>query len=146
MSSNPKPLKYFHSIPVQVRFNDVDELGHVNNSVYQQYFDLGRLSYFNQVFEEKMNWNVGGLILASIHIEYLHPIHLYDSIEVHSKIYNLGNKSLKMMQEIVNLTTEQVVATNKAVMVCYSDSRKETLPIPDRWRNSIAFFEKDLEF
>ena len=30
--------------PLQLRFNDVDALGHVNNSVYFQFFDQGRLT------------------------------------------------------------------------------------------------------
>ena len=34
------------STPLQLRFNDVDALGHVNNSVYFQFFDLGKTQYF----------------------------------------------------------------------------------------------------
>lgn len=28
-----------HSVPVQLRFNDLDPLGHVNNSVYFTFYD-----------------------------------------------------------------------------------------------------------
>ena len=31
---------------VQLRFNDIDALGHVNNSVYFQFFDLAKTEYF----------------------------------------------------------------------------------------------------
>ena len=38
-----------HSIPVQLRFNDIDILGHLNNSVYFTLFDLGKTRYFEAV-------------------------------------------------------------------------------------------------
>ena len=33
-------MKFKHSVPVQLRFNDADALGHVNNSVYFTFYDL----------------------------------------------------------------------------------------------------------
>lgn len=144
MSSSQKPLSFYHKTPIQIRFNDIDQLSHVTNSVYQQYFDLGRLSYFTEVLGEQMNWDIEGLVLASISIDYLIPIHLWDSIEVATKVCEIGNKSLKMRQEIRNNSTGQVSAISKAVMVCFSNSAGRSLPIPPRWRERIALFEKDL--
>ena len=40
---------FHHSIPVQIRFNDIDMLGHVNNTVYFSFFDLGKARYFEEV-------------------------------------------------------------------------------------------------
>lgn len=145
MSSNPELHKFFHRTPIQIRFNDIDQLSHVTNSVYQQYFDLGRLKYFTEVLQEKMNWDVEGLVLASITIDYFIPIRMWDSIEVLSKVYEIGNKSLKMRQEILNNTTGEVSAASKAVMVCYSNAGGKSIPIPYRWRELIVRFEKDLQ-
>ena len=145
MSSNPKLHKFFHRTPIQIRFNDIDQLSHVTNSVYQQYFDLGRLKYFTEVLQEKMNWEIEGLVLASITIDYLIPIRMWDNIEVLSKVYEIGNKSLKMRQEIFNNTTGEVAAVSKAVMVCFSNAPGKSIPIPHRWRELILSFEKDLQ-
>ena len=38
-----------HSVPVQLRFNDTDALGHVNNSTYFSFYDLGKSEYFAAV-------------------------------------------------------------------------------------------------
>lgn len=145
MSSNPKLHKFSHRTPIQIRFNDIDQLSHVTNSVYQQYFDLGRLKYFTEVLHEKMNWEIEGLVLASITIDYLIPIRMWDTIEVLSKVYEIGNKSLKMRQEIFNITTGEVSAISKAVMVCFSNAAGKSIPIPHRWRELIISFEKDLQ-
>ncbi|KAB2870709.1 MAG: acyl-CoA thioesterase [Bacteroidales bacterium] len=144
--TNPKPHEFFHSIPIQIRFNDIDKLEHVNNSVYQQFYDLGKVDYFDLVLGEHMDWNVEGLVIASISIEFLISIQLHDKIEVRSKVYEIGNKSLKMKQEIFNLTTGTVASTSKSVMVNYSNSQMKTLPIPDKWRERISAYEKDLSF
>jgi len=145
MSSNQKLHSYYHRTPIQIRFNDIDQLSHVTNSVYQQYFDLGRLRYFTEVLQERINWEVEGLVLASITIDYLVPIRMWDSIEVLSKVCEIGNKSLKMRQEIHNNTTGAVAATSKAVMVCFSNAAGKSIPIPPRWRELISGFEKDLQ-
>lgn len=40
----------FHcSTPVQIRYTDLDLQGHVNNSVYLNFFDLAKIDYFNRV-------------------------------------------------------------------------------------------------
>lgn len=92
-----------------------------------------------------MNWEIEGLVLASITIDYLIPIRMWDNIEVLSKVYEIGNKSLKMRQEIFNNTTGEVAAVSKAVMVCFSNAAGKSIPIPHRWRELILNFEKDLQ-
>lgn len=141
-----KTNSYFHVTPLQIRFNDFDHLCHVNNSVYQQYFDLGRLSYFNDVLKVKMDWEDEGLILANINIDFQNPIKLYDQAIVRTKIYHLGNKSLKMCQEIFNQTTGEIAALSKSIMVGFSNNTNSTIPVPERWRKMIADYEHDTLF
>lgn len=144
--TQPKSCSYFHITPIQIRFNDIDKLGHVNNSVYQQYFDLGRVEYFNHVLIEDMDWEVEGLILASISIDYLKPIEIHEKIFARTKIYHIGNKSIKMCQELYNDATGEIHATSKSIMVGYSNNTKSTLVVAERWRRQIATFEKDILF
>jgi len=121
-------------------------MAHVNNSVYQNYFDMARMHYFEKVFDTKMSWKEKALVLAKITIEYINPIFLDEEIVVLSKVYKLGNKSLQMKQEIVNVTTNEVKAINDAVLVAFGTQENEAIPISDDWRNKIASFEKDLSF
>lgn len=137
---------FHHIVPIQIRFNDIDKLEHVNNSVYQQFYDLGKVAYFDEVLGEHMDWSIEGLVLASISIEFLIPIKLHDRIEVRSKVYEIGNKSLKLKQEIVNLTTGQVSSISKSIMVNFSNEKGHTVPIPQKWRDRIIDYEKDLTF
>ena len=41
-----------HTCDVQMRFNDLDLFGHINNTVYLQYMDLGKEQYISRVIGE----------------------------------------------------------------------------------------------
>lgn len=143
---NNKNFNYFHSTPVQIRFNDIDIMAHVNNSVYQNFFDLARTHYFENVFQSKLNWKEQALVLAKITIEYFNPIFLEENIEVKTKVHTLGNKSLQMIQEIVNVDTKQIKAQNNAVLVAFGIKENQAIPLSEKWKLKIQNFEKDIEF
>lgn len=136
----------YYTYPVQIRFNDIDLLGHVTNSAYPQYFDLGRMAYFNAVLKEQMDWQQEGLILVSIQIDFKSQIILYDKVLVRTKVVRLGNKSLTMLQELINETTGSVAATSMATMVAYSSEKGESIVMPGRWRQRIMEHEQDVNF
>ena len=41
---------------IQVRFADIDVLGHVNNAIYLSYFEMTRVHYFNELLGESWDW------------------------------------------------------------------------------------------
>ena len=40
-----------HKIPIQIRFKDLDDMGHVNNANHLSYIELARVKYFQEVFD-----------------------------------------------------------------------------------------------
>lgn len=135
---------YRHSTPVQIRFNDIDILGHVNNAVYQHYYDYARIQYFKKVLGENVDWKKYSLILASIKIDYFSPINLHDEIEVVSRVEILGNKSISMKQKLIKTTTREIISTNRAVLVAYDAELSHTIDVPSDWKNKLIGFEKDI--
>ena len=134
-----------HSNPittqVQVRFSDIDRLGHVTNTVYHQYFDIGRLAYFSQVLAEPLDWREKGLIMVSTSVDFISPIKPNQLIEIRTSVSRLGNKSLAMNQEVFNLSLGRVAANSTSVMVFYNPAEDISQPIPPEWRTRIAAFE-----
>lgn len=139
-------FSFFHKTPIQIRFNDIDIMAHVNNSVYQNYFDMARMRYFEKIFEHKMQWETRALVLAKITIEYLNPIFIDEEIVVLSKVNKLGNKSLQMQQEIINVQTNEVKSINDAVLVAFGSKENEAIPLPEEWRKKIIKYETDIDF
>ena len=41
---------------IQVRFSDLDVLGHVNNTIYFSYFELARVHYFRELLGIDWDW------------------------------------------------------------------------------------------
>lgn len=138
----PGSQNFHHSTPIQLRFNDIDTMGHVNNAIYQDYFDFGKVAYFNHVLGSDVNWNLTGLVLAKITIEYLLPIEINEEIELRTKIIRLGNKSFDMYQEVIGKNTSEVKATGLSVMIGFSKTENSTIVISDTWRQKILGFEK----
>ena len=42
-------IQFHHVLPLQIRFNDVDKFGHVNNTVYFQFYDTAKTDYIASV-------------------------------------------------------------------------------------------------
>jgi acyl-CoA thioester hydrolase len=127
---------YKFTVPIQVRFNDVDIMGHVSNTVYQNYFDTGKTDYFDHILPDLDYINIG-VVGASIKIEYLLPIFMRYKITVETRISFLGTKSFTMEHRLVNLETGELLSTCSAVLVCYNIKAGKSQVIPEHWRKAI---------
>ncbi len=138
--------EFQHHTKIQIRFNDIDILGHINNAVYQHYFDLARMKYFEDIMGSKPEWKDFALVMAKISIEFFNAIRPGEDISVKSGIEIIGQKSLTMVQEIYNIKTGEIKSQNRAVMVGYSVKKNETAIIPEIWREKIFNFESTVKF
>ena len=144
MQEKENNYTFLHSTLIQSRFNDYDILGHVNNSVYQNYFDLARTAYFTKVFSNLVNWREDTLVLAKITIEYMNPVMMDETCEVQSKVVKLGTKSITMQQQVVNTKTGEINTKNEAIMVAFNYQKDCAVELPEQWKKDIAAFEKDI--
>jgi acyl-CoA thioester hydrolase len=135
--------EYKHRVAIQMRFSDVDGFGHVNNGVVQEYYDLGRMYYMRDV----LGWlpgiskNDDQLVVVHTKTDFVNQILLGQPIEVWTNVYALGNKSLKMSQQIVDKTTETPLSICDSVMAGFRRSKGVSFRIPDEWRQAIISFE-----
>ncbi|MCU4155269.1 acyl-CoA thioesterase [Carboxylicivirga sp. A043] len=134
-------IQFNHSTPVQIRFNDVDGLGHINNTTIQEYFDLGRMYYLNEVFGDTVFKGNETVILVNINTDFYTPVYLRDNMEVKTAIIGLGTKSLKMVQQVVCKETGAVKASCKSVMVGFNKVTEESLELLPAWREAISRWE-----
>lgn len=132
---------YKHKTPIQIRFKDVDRLGHVNNANHITYFELARVEYFNALMGDlRIDWDNESLILAKMEMEYKAPILLDDKIFVYTWISRVGNKSFDMSCSIVRekdgVQTE--MAKGLAIIVCFNYKTQQSIPIPEAWKAKMA--------
>ncbi len=133
-------------LPVQIRFNDMDGVGHLNNNVFGEFFDLGRLHYFEQALNEQVDWRRGKvMVLVHTEADFLDQVFLYDKIEVHTRVMEIGNRSLKMYQRIVDTKSGKIKAEGRSVLSTYDFSTGQSFPMLDSWREKIAAFEEKIK-
>lgn len=125
---------------IQIRWADVDQLRHVYNGQYQHFYDIAKSDYFEQVLSLDTNWTNSeiGLITAQTLNNYFLPIEMNDKIEITTVMQEIGGKSLKLFQEIINLTTGAVHSDSTSVMVGYNPTKKVTFEIPELWRITMS--------
>lgn len=132
-----------HTLPLQIRFNDIDRLGHVNNAVVQEFFDLGRISYFNSTLGDLLGKEGQQLVIVSYKTDFYQQIMPNDKMEVRTKIYKLGNKSIRMWQWIAVVGENTPKAINDSVLSGFYSGTDKSMVIPEEWRQIFNTFEKD---
>lgn len=139
-----------HTFPIQLRFVDIDKLGHVNNAVYLSYFETARVAYFDDVIGERVDWKKTGMILAKSTVDYKAPVFLHDKIHICSSVTKLGNKSFEIsnvllkehFDKLSGTKKEEVAAIATFIIVCFNYETQSTIEIPADWRERVVLFEK----
>lgn len=119
-------------IKIQVRFSDLDIMGHVNNSVYLSYFEYARVQYFGHLLGLNWDWKKHGVLLVRNEIDYIKPILLTDAPEVFISVDNIGSKSFTLSYEVK--VEGNVTTTGKSVLVCFDSSQNASIEIPTEMR------------
>lgn len=124
--------------PIQIRFVDLDQFGHVNNAIYLSYLEVARLPYFERIIGE-IDWLNEGIILAKAEVDYLIPILLKDQIEVKTWCSRIGSKSFDLSYHILKIEkgVETIVAKAKTVMVCFNYDKQQSIEIPAGWKEKM---------
>ena len=131
---------YRHVLPLQIRFNDVDKFGHVNNTVYFQFYDTAKTDYIATVCKG-VDWERLAIVVVKIEAEFVAQIKGNDHIAGRTRIVKIGNKSFHLEQDVIDSATHEVKSRCLSVMVLYDLERQQTIPLPDEWRKSISDYE-----
>lgn len=143
---NPDTLpglsEFKHRVPLQIRFNDIDILGHLNNTVYFSFFDTGKAYYFKDILGDRMNFRKVETVIANVDCAYIAPIYFGEEIEVLTRCSMIHDKSFKLQQVIVKTGTDEIKAAAETVMVSFDASTQHACPMPAHYREAL---EREME-
>ncbi|MBR1785223.1 MAG: acyl-CoA thioesterase [Bacteroidales bacterium] len=125
-----------HTLPVQIRFNDIDQMGHVNNAVIMEYFDLGKEGFFTSAGlpPEEGDFTV---MIVHYEVDFQRQIHFHDAVSVETSVERFGTKSLTLLQRVVGSADGLAYATCRTVMAGYSRSAGAAAVVPDDVRRRL---------
>ena len=130
-----------HRLPIQIRFNDVDRYGHVNNNAYFAFYDLGKEAYLRDVLRTDYRKSDIVPVIANINADFIAPIFQGEKIAVETRISHLGQKSFTLEQRAVNEKTGVEVCRCSTVMVCFSLKAQASAEIPAEYRAAVEAYE-----
>ena len=142
MNYNFDTENFNHSVPVQIRFADLDALNHVNNGFQCHYFDIGRVNYFQDALGYKINLSEIDLVLVHTEFDFFAPVEVNDEILVQTKTIAFGERSVKMYQRIIDKNTGKVKTSCYSVLSGLDNKTKTSVRIPDKYRKAFAELDK----
>jgi len=133
-------IEFHHILPVQIRFNDIDKFGHVNNTVFFQYYDTAKTDYVVQVCPN-VDWEREAIMVVHIESDFISQIIGECKVGVRTAVSHIGNKSFTLKQEVYDMETNELKCTCTSIMVAYDLINHQSMLLPESWVNAICKFE-----
>ena len=127
---------------IEMRFADLDMMGHVNNAVYFTYMEIGRTKYWKHAIN--WDWQTTGVVIGQASIDYLVPILLDDKVSMYVRTSRIGKTSFDLEYLIVKDANGKEITCSRGKTVCVAFDYNSQKPsaIPDRERNKMMEFEQ----
>ena len=123
--------KFRHAVALQLRFNDIDVLGHVNNNAQLALFDVGTTEFYNALRGQLADWSRVEAVIVNINCTFMEQIRFTDPMEVRTRVKKIGEKSFTLQQILRNTETGRICSMCESVMVSVDYATKASKPIPE---------------
>ncbi len=122
--------------PIQIRFSDLDILGHVSNSYYSQYFELGRIDLFAKV-------DRCPTVIANSTIDFIHEVVPDSEVLIESYCSRIGTKSMTVLQNLY--ANGKLCAKASNIVVGFNTTTRKSQALPEHWQTSnLSLLKKNL--
>ncbi|MBN2722816.1 MAG: acyl-CoA thioesterase [Deltaproteobacteria bacterium] len=114
-----------------VKSTHLDMFGHVNNSVYLEYFEWARWDWANKNnsgFEDFLKAGIG-VAAVRVEIDYLHELNHYDEVIISTFCSRKGKKSFTFTQKM--MTGNNMCAIAHTTLVFINIHTRKAIDIPD---------------
>lgn len=136
---------------IQVRYQDLDPYGHVNNAVHMIFFETTRLAYFEALARAA---GIGPLesgdlpgvryVIAEATVRYKAPIFIDEPLFGAASVRTVGSRSFVMDYELrsgESFEGGRVAAEGTSAQVFYDIQSGEVRPRPDWFLSTVAALE-----
>lgn len=120
-------------LPAQLRLNDFDVLGHLNQAVYHELLELGRIDLVNGLSVDNDDF-----VLAHVELDYRREVTKAErSVTIETAIERVGRSSLRLVQRVVR-GDGAVAAEGASVLVGWDRAARTSRPLSDAERAALA--------
>jgi acyl-CoA thioester hydrolase len=123
-----------HRMTMALRAHDLDTYGHVNQAVYHEFLEEGRVALLADLVEERDF----RFVLARVELDYRHEVRYADrEIAVVTRVAAIGSKSLTL-EHAIERRDGSIAAEGRAVIVAWDPDARGARAISDEERALLA--------
>ncbi|WND02949.1 acyl-CoA thioesterase [Temperatibacter marinus] len=121
-----------------------DVMGHLTTRHYVAFFDDASYFWLNKLFSwngEQAEKEGVGFVDVKHTIEYQDEAAAGTLLEIRASLIKVGGKSLTTRYEMINQSTEAVVATLESVCVFFDTKNRKAIALTDEMRNQAQGYQ-----
>jgi acyl-CoA thioester hydrolase len=128
-----------HSVRVQLRWRDMDMLGHLNQSVYHELLEEGRIALIAELARRAGDHHAhGGYVLAHVDLDYLTEVRKdHGEVDVVVRLSHVGTSSFRLANEI-RLPDGTIAASGSSVVVAWDQATRAKRVLTERERAVLS--------
>jgi acyl-CoA thioester hydrolase len=134
--------RFFH--PIQVRYVETDQQGHVFFGHYLTYFDVALTEYLkaiNHSYDQFLQAGTDFFYVES-RCQYRARAFFDDILHVHAKIAKIGTTSFTFRLAIFEAASQRFIADGQIVAVAVDSKTSRPVPVPESLGAAVASFER----
>ena len=128
---------------LQLRWNDMDALGHVNNAIFVSYFETGRGHYMLEACPG-WDWHKNMFLIANVNVDFKKELLLQaQNPTVWMRTTKLGKKSFTLEYIITSEKKgERVIhASGTTTQIMYDMQQRKTIEIESWMKEGLLDYE-----
>jgi acyl-CoA thioester hydrolase len=127
--------KLVHTERIDIRWGDMDAMGHVNNTVYFRYMEQARIAWFESLVPRAEAWNGISIVIVNASCNFRKPINYPGTVEVKVFAGAPGGSSVPTFYELV---VEGELYADGAATVVFLDAEQKPLRVPEGIRSLMG--------
>ena len=139
------PGDFRFSCEIEVRFRDLDAMGHVNNAVYATYFEVARAGYMRAIGcrsePDRSMAKQFPFVVLDLYCRYLSPAFMDERLVVYLRTTTVGTSSFVFDYLVTSKADARAVAQARTTQVYYDYATGQSMPLPRPMREAIARLE-----
>jgi acyl-CoA thioester hydrolase len=119
-----------HRVSAQLRWRDIDLLGHVNQSVYHELLEDGRAGLVQELRRRvELDAAHGAYVLVHVDLDYHHEVRKdHREVEIVVRVTAVGRSSITLAHEI-RLLDGTVAASGSTILVAWDGATRGKRPL-----------------
>jgi acyl-CoA thioester hydrolase len=120
-------------VRVTLRWRDMDELGHLNQSVYHELLEEGRMALIEPLLTEESSF-----VLARVELDHRREVRRTDGcVDVVVRVLRLGRSSVEVEHDL-RLPDGTVAATGRSILVAWHMRGRGARALTDAERRALG--------